>query len=188
MTHQQNLAASNLPLALHIAKSFARSTSAPLDELQGEALLALARAASEFDDSRGVPFGAWAAILIRRHFITVVDRWIRTARRCRSFSSLSDVLPFEQAAEQEESDCERREAEEAARRAVERLREEMPERWFAAIWQHHGKGLTLKDVGEQLGVSRERARQLVWKGERRAMEPAHSASRGADAPVSSSNS
>src|SRR5438067_2093127 len=49
----------------------------PAKELLGEARLALAYAASRFEEGRGVPFGAYATMVIRHRLAQAVDVWRR---------------------------------------------------------------------------------------------------------------
>ena len=52
----------------------------PADELVAEALLGLTYASCLFDEERGVPFGAYATMVIRHRLIHAVRSW-RQAKR-----------------------------------------------------------------------------------------------------------
>ena len=43
------------------------------------------------------------------------------------------------------------------------MRRLLPPRWFQALQLHYAHGCSLEEVGQRLGVSRERVRQLLNK-------------------------
>src|SRR2546430_2338870 len=46
----------------------------------------------------------------------------------------------------------------------------LPPRWYSVLSLHYVKGLSFEEVGKQLGMSRERARQILRKAAKRARE------------------
>jgi RNA polymerase sigma factor (sigma-70 family) len=143
------------PLAHQLAWKFARyaARDVPAEELVAEALLALTNAAGQFDESRGVPFAAFAALAIRRRLIYFVITW----RRGRWLRSLPDRLP------DAEWDVADPGAGAAAREMCERVRRILPARWYVALRLYHAEGHTMEEIGARFGISRERVRQLVRK-------------------------
>jgi len=150
------------PLAYSLAWKFARyaARDVPAEELISEALFALTNAAGQFDETRGVPFPAYAALAIRRRLIASVVTW----RRGQWVRTLSDRLPD---ADWESADPG---AGAAAREMCERVREILPARWYAALRLYHAEGCSMEEIGARLGISRERVRQLVRKATRLARQ------------------
>ncbi len=143
----------------------------PLAELAGEARLALVHAAAFYDESREVPFGAFVTLVVRRRLIQAVTEWRRGGRLAHvPFTDLAGRDPS-QDAPSFDPPCLRTFApgrEVAACEVLERVRRSMPKRWFLALWLYYVDGHTLEEVGTRLGVCRERVRQLLCKGLRRA--------------------
>jgi RNA polymerase sigma factor (sigma-70 family) len=155
------------------ARQFRRSGAAvPREELAAEARFALAYAASLFDETRGVPFGAYARLVIRHRLAEVVEQGLRGRRgpvvAFTDFAAglLPGAAPFEPVCPRTPA-CDRAAA---ARELIDRVRGALPPRWFGVLALYYGEGHTLEEVGRHLGVSRERARQLLAKAVRRARE------------------
>jgi RNA polymerase sigma factor (sigma-70 family) len=143
----------------------------PLEELQGEAQLALAYAASLYDEGKGVPFGAYVTMVIRHRLIQAVTLWRRGGRLDHiSFTDLL-VQNSEDDAQVFEPVCphSRAAAEEAAiQELVDRVRRVLPARWFLLLELYFVREYTLDEIAEQFHVSRERVRQLLAKAVARA--------------------
>jgi len=158
----------HLPLVISVAK---RRTAAG-DELSdriSDGTFALLRAVDLFDFARGNRFSTYATWAIV-HELTKRDRreW---CRRKRSVPLSHDSLAMP---EVDSEEVEQREARDERTKAVERLlrRLERRERWI--IVNRHGIGgvpaQTLTQIGLDLGISKERVRQVA--------ERAHSKLRG----------
>jgi DNA-directed RNA polymerase specialized sigma subunit len=63
-----------LPLARGLARRWAQSRPHLHDEFESEAMLALVRAARDFDPSRGFPFAAFARKSVRLAFLNLLRR------------------------------------------------------------------------------------------------------------------
>src|SRR5947209_4346348 len=74
----------------------ARATDVPPDELIAEAFYALTYAAGMFRQAKGVPFGAYATMVIRHRLTKAILSW-RKARRVVPFplAGLTDEYPWE---------------------------------------------------------------------------------------------
>jgi RNA polymerase sigma factor (sigma-70 family) len=168
-TFAQQLAQSHLALARRLAWKHYRNCSrkVPLDELRGEALFGLVYAAGMFDVSRGVPFGAYATLAITHRLIHAVNIWRRGGRL--DHVRFTDMTAHSQ--NEFDVPCPRtRESIEDAivHERLDRVRNLVPHRCFQAMQLYYAHGHTLEEVGHQLGVTRERVRQLLM----RAMEQA----------------
>jgi RNA polymerase sigma factor (sigma-70 family) len=150
-------------LAYRIAWQYARQArDVPPEELLGEALYGLTYAASMFEEHRGVPFAAYATLVVRHRLMRAIlewrrEKWIRPLPAKRKTDEPWDV-------ENPHSPdlC----TEASARDMCERIRSTLPARWYDVLQLHYGKGLSFEEVGQQLGISRQRARQLLDKAVR----------------------
>src|SRR5262245_35869605 len=137
----------------------------PLEELLGEAQLALTYGAGRFDEAREVPFGAYATMVIRHWLVQAVNVWRRGGRLAHT--RLPD-LPGrgERRALPVDEPCHRTRdpsKEVADRELLERIRRTMPPRWFVALQLYYAHEYTLEEIGDLFGVSRERVRKLIAK-------------------------
>jgi len=159
------------PLAYQLAWKFARHNArdVPADELISEALYGLTYAAGLFDESRGVPFGAYATLVIRHRLIHAIIRW-RRARR------IIVPLPVRFGSEGETWEAEDRNPPPeahvgaAAREMCERVRRILPARWYTALRLYHAEGYSLSEVAARMGITRNRVRQLLDKAQDQARE------------------
>ena len=62
---REALVLEHLPLARHVARSFASCRAVPFDDLESYAKLGLIRAAERWDETRGLKFGTFAGAVIR---------------------------------------------------------------------------------------------------------------------------
>jgi RNA polymerase sigma factor (sigma-70 family) len=159
-------------LAHRAAWRFARSKArdVPADELIGEALLGLTYAAAMYDEGRAVPFPAYAGMVIRHRLV----HWVRVWRRGRRLR-LHRPGPDENG-EDEVWDAEDRHprpdpaAGATARELCERIRQVLPAHLWTILHAHYAEGHTLEAIGQRLGISRQRVRQLLDKAARQVRE------------------
>jgi len=143
----------------------------PLDELLGEARLALACAASCYDVGRAVPFGAYAALVIRRWLIQAVTVWCRVQRLYQAH--LAGLDEREGGLRAVDLPCTRtRDPSQlvADRELIERVRRVLPPRWFVLLRLYYVDEHTLEEISKKIGVSRERVRTLLAEAVRRARQ------------------
>jgi RNA polymerase sigma factor (sigma-70 family) len=155
-------------LAYRLAWTFARhyARDMPIDELISEALFSLTYASGLFDESRGVPFSAYASLVIRHGLIQEIIRW-RRLRRIGRMPTFPESESKTEAEDRPTSDLERGVA---AREMCRRVREVLPAHMYDALWLFHGKGHSLKEIGKRMGVSRQRIRQMMAQAQRRLRE------------------
>jgi RNA polymerase primary sigma factor len=145
-------------LALSIAVQFTNSYN-PLDELMSESHEAVLRAVNKFDPDRGFRFSTYLTHAVRRQLLRFLQR--RQRDRQRTFSTSDDAtlpdtgrwtLAYEQRITRNMVD-------------VERLLLELKPRDRYVIRSRFGWGRefeprTLQEIAAELGVTRERVRQL----------------------------
>ena len=165
-------------LALSIAATFA-SASNPLDELMSESHETILRAVGKFDPDRGFRFSTYLTHAVRRHLLRFLQR--RQRDRQRTFMVVDDTalpetkrwtLAYEHRMIRNVLD-------------VELLLQELKPRDRYVVRSRFGWGRefeprTLQEIADELGVTRERVRQLEQRAlktlaalaSEREMEPA----------------
>lgn len=71
------------------------SSSVDVDDMLGDAMYGLVRAARTFDATRDIPFGAWAAVTVREEIYAGLRRWIKRFKEPPVFVPLSHYLEDE---------------------------------------------------------------------------------------------
>jgi RNA polymerase sigma factor (sigma-70 family) len=149
-------------LAYHRARKFPCLSR---DDLLGDAELALCNAATRFDPSLGIPFGAYAQMVVRHAVYHTVRRFI--CRRCRDEGQLSalssDEGPFEPTEHRDTDPARRMMRHESALNAMalcQRIRRCVQPRSYS-ILHHRGQGETLEAIGERFGITRQAVRRLI---------------------------
>lgn len=150
---------SNLRLVVAVAKRFADNFSR-LEDLVSEAHLPLIRAVELFDFSRGYRFSTYATWAVRNHFV----RSIAEQRKQQTRYTTIESYVFDQAArksspsEDSEAQLDRR------RQVIEKYLRQLPEREQSVLCARFGIGesepQTLSQIGREMGISKERVRQL----------------------------
>jgi RNA polymerase sigma factor (sigma-70 family) len=135
----------------------------PLDELRCEARLALTRAACHFDPEREVPFGAFATLVIRRWLAQVAMKWQAQARLVVYLPLQPDEDGKGELASAEPACTRTRPAEDEAlyRELQQRLQAVLPARWLALVRGYYFGGRTMREVGREHGISRQRVKQIL---------------------------
>lgn len=138
-------------LAINFWKSNARDLL--LEDIVSEALYALTYAASLYDPSRRVPFGAYAAMVIRHRLPQVCKSLRRWRRDSETSSFLEEVL-----------DSGSNSAEEVIfNQEVLALLPNLPPRWLGILTYYYINGKTLEQISEIESISKQRVHQLIVK-------------------------
>jgi RNA polymerase sigma factor (sigma-70 family) len=163
---RQRLAEQYLHLAYQLAWWFARNTcrDVPADELISEALHGLTYAAGRYDESRHVPFIAYAKMVIRHRLIQAVIKW--RDNRHAQLPEWSDLTGEQWEVEDRRSLDLCNQA--AALELCNRVRWALQPRWYKALRLYYGRGWTLEDIGKLQGISRQRVAQVIEKATREA--------------------
>ncbi len=153
----------NLRLVVAMTKRYARSRE-PLLELVSDGNISLMRAVEKFDYARGARFSTYATWAIIKNFTQTISREYRDHTRFRTageevFQSAADQRTNQQT---EEAAQIQREGE------IAQLLEQLDDRERQIIRYRYGLGsdrepMTLKELGSELGVSKERIRQLATR-------------------------
>lgn len=179
---RERLVAANLRFVVSVARRY-RHRGLPFEDLVAEGNIGLLRAAERFDADRGVRFVTYAAWWIRQSILGALARKRRVDGRGRGSGrtrrrrphvsletgarpgsrALTEVLADDRA-ERPDRPLQRAEL----RRAVGAGLAFLPEREARVLRLYYGldgrPALGLAEVGRELGVSRERARQLKARG------------------------
>jgi len=147
----------NLRLVFSIVKRYASVGSAAFDEFMGEGHVTLMRAVEKFDFSRGVKFSTYATWAIVNGCNALLKKQ-STLQRLQSAEGIEDVVPDHRVTAGEEQSLQ------AIRQAVGELLLGLNSRERAIIEARFGfdvhQSPTLKEIGDDLGISKERVRQL----------------------------
>lgn len=160
MDSRNQIVRANLRLAISIAKTYVGNDVA-FDEILSEAHFSLMQAVEKFDVGKGNKFSTYATRAIRNNLNHYVNRKRRRAKICFSTDETnlaakpdeSWQTPF---LESKLENC---------RKAVSSLVRLLDPEKFAIVAARFGfvgdsKGESLKSIGDRMGVSRERVRQI----------------------------
>ena len=149
---------------MRLVVSIAKRHSAQADnffELLSDGNMSLIRAVEKFDYSRGNKFSTYASWAIMKNFArSIPDEKHRRERYVTGHEELFDIAPDTRSNEQE---CVA--TQEQAAHRVNRLLEYLDPRERQIIrmragLDNHSEGMTLEEIGQQLGITKERVRQL----------------------------
>jgi RNA polymerase sigma factor (sigma-70 family) len=157
---KERLIKCNLRLVVSIAKKHAAQTD-NFWELLSDGNMSLIRAVEKFDYGRGNKFSTYASWAIMKNFArSIPDEKHRRERFVTGHEDLFETAPDTRSNEQE---C--LASQEQAVRRVNRLLEYLEPREREIIrmragLDNHSENMTLEEIGQQLGITKERVRQL----------------------------
>jgi len=159
-TVKDTLINANMRLVVNIAKRHAAQTD-NFFELLSDGNMSLIRAVEKFDFGRGFKFSTYASWAIMKNFArSIPDEKHRRERFVTGHEEVFDVAPDNRADEHEAVATQER-----ATHSVNRLLEYLEPREREIIRMRaglddHAKGMTLEEIGQQFGITKERVRQL----------------------------
>jgi RNA polymerase sigma factor (sigma-70 family) len=150
----------NMRLVVNIAKRHSGQTD-NFFELLSDGNMSLIRAVEKFDFGRGFKFSTYASWAIMKNFArTIPDEKHRRERFVTGHDEVFEVAPDQRTDEHEVLATHER-----ATHSVNRLLEYLEPREREIIRMRaglddHAKGMTLEEIGQQFGITKERVRQL----------------------------
>lgn len=153
----------NLRLVVSLARKFTNQ-SLPTEELISEGLFPLMRAVELFDYSRGNRFSTYATWAVRNHFLRLLKDEQKFQQRF--LQTDPDTIPAEEITESSTADFDGKSRQK--RRQVKRLLARLSERERVVVTARFGlteeaQEQTLSQIGRELGISKERVRQLTLR-------------------------
>lgn len=166
---------SNLRLVVAVAKKYIGSTGDLFDKVS-EGNLSLMRAVEKFDYTRGFKFSTYATWAIKKNYIRAYSNEIKQSDRFRTGQEeVLDASPGHRSDPTSQLAAQSR-REDQVRGIMQRLTDR--ERQIISSRFGIGSGrepMTLKDVGVELGVSKERVRQIEARAMQKLREAAFNA-------------
>ena len=159
------LAKANLRLVASIAGKLSISRS-EFDEFVAEGNAIILYAIDKFDYSRGYRFSTYATHAVQRHLYRVIDR--RRKRAQREHARESMIMAEEPAVDSDPWEPTEDEIKTAAAAVIAKMDETLDEREQLIVRGRFGldgtgDGKTFNVLGQQLGLSKERVRQLLQR-------------------------
>jgi RNA polymerase sigma factor (sigma-70 family) len=150
----------NMRLVVNIAKRHSGQTD-NFFELLSDGNMSLIRAVEKFDYGRNFKFSTYASWAIMKNFArTIPDEKHRRERFVTGHDEVFEVAP-DIRSDEHEAVASKERATSSVNRLLEHLepREREIIRMRAGL-DNHAKGMTLEEIGQQFGITKERVRQL----------------------------
>ena len=163
----------NTRLIIKVARRY-QNRGIPLSDLVHEGIIGLIRAIGKFDPNRGIRFSTYATWAIKKNYARTFSTHLRQQDRFRTCQE--ELLGVQAGHRADPLLCESIQTE--YKSAVSGILDRLDEREQSVIEQRFGlakvrEPRTLKEIGDNLGVSKERIRQI----EARAMKKLRAAAR-----------
>ncbi|HEX42195.1 MAG TPA: sigma-70 family RNA polymerase sigma factor [Phycisphaerales bacterium] len=160
---KNRLIEANLRLVVSVARKHTASTAANMVDLVSEGNLSLVRAVERFDYTRGFRFGTYASWTIAKDFARKLP-----AEAARPDKARGEMIAQMEQALSAQPGQDVAAVERAHRGLAQAIRDELDEREQHVILSRFGpigepirrKTKSLREVGEELGLTRERVRQI----------------------------
>lgn len=153
---QQELVTAHLYLARPLAmRHFRRNQYMGFEDCYSVALFGLTYAAAMWHEAKGVPFGAYATMVMKHRMIQESQSIYRRLHLSAIGHGVTqaDILMV----------VDRPHHNAHVFEVLERIKQILLPRWFDAVYMRYALGMTLEEIGAKLGVTRERVRQLETK-------------------------
>ena len=140
-----------LPLVRSIAAKY-NKLGIPQEDLEQEGMIGLLKAANNYEDNKGAKFSTYATYWIMKYILAAVDNEkkhsLNSTNLNEEITKDTKAVSFKQTKNFN-------------------LPSDMPENEKTVLTMLFQEEFTLKEIAEELGISRERVRQLKEKGLRR---------------------
>ena len=156
----------NLGLAYSITHLFVSPEECEDTEVFSDAMFGLIRAAQCWIPEKGFKFSTYAWSAIRKNIIQGIEA------RCRTRPATGTEIVFEKTADHRRNPYEEKLELRRHKQMLKRLLMGLPDRLRQALQYRFLQGLTLKETGKRMGVSRTRVEQYK-KAALRFMKKAH---------------
>jgi len=148
--NKEKIATDYLPLVRSIADKYAY-LGVPTEDLEQEGMIGLLEAEKKFDETKGTKFSTYATYWIKKNILAAIDK--------EKKSSLDSIKLTEESAETKEDELKTSQ--------YLKLPQNMPDIERKILRMQFEEQLTLKEIAQELKISRERVRQLKEKALRR---------------------
>jgi RNA polymerase sigma factor (sigma-70 family) len=148
--NKEKIANDYLPLVKSIAKKYAH-LGVPLEDLEQEGMIGLLKAADKFEDDKNAKFSTYATYWIKKKILAAIDKEKKV--------SLDSIKLTEESVEIKEDELKTSQ--------YLKLPQNMPDIERKILRMLFEEQLTLKEISQELKISRERVRQLKEKALRR---------------------
>jgi RNA polymerase primary sigma factor/RNA polymerase sigma factor len=170
---KNEIISANLRLVVSIAKRHV----GPVEnffELVSDGNMSLIRAAEKFDYARGNKFSTYASWAIMKNFARTIPDEHRRRDRYRTSSAEMFNATEDVRSDQYEQESAQNQRESQVGKILERLDQREQQIIISRFGLHRGdEPLTLKEVGAELGVTKERIRQLEARALNKLRKAAH---------------
>ena len=149
--NKEKIVTEYLPLVRSVAAKY-NKLGIPQEDLEQEGMIGLLEAANKYQDDKGAKFSTYATYWIKKYILAAVDKEKKHSlnstdlnedmTKDKKLKAIKPVTNFE-------------------------LPSHMPEIEKMVLTLLFQEELTLKEIAEEIGISRERVRQLKEKGLRR---------------------
>lgn len=150
--NKEKIVVEYLPLVRSIAAKY-NKLGVPQEDLEQEGMIGLLEAADKYDESKGAKFSTYATFWIRKRVIESVEKEKKSTYKTSALN--------------EETTRDEIQTPEQSTRDKLAFPEGIPEAEKIVVKLLYEDQLTLKEISKQLGISRERVRQLKEKALRR---------------------
>ena len=159
---REEIARANLRLVCSIARKMSSGSPDEFDEYVGEANAILLNAIDKFDFSRGYRFSTYATHAVQRHLYRFIGRVSK--RKGKETDSPVSIESASDTHDQADGPT-HQDVMDAAETVLARVNDVLDERERAIVlgrfgFNESGKSKTLRELGSELGLSKERVRQI----------------------------
>lgn len=148
--NKEKIATEYLPLVKSIANKYAH-LGVPIEDLEQEGMIGLLEAVDKFREDKGAKFSTYATYWIKKRILAAIDKEKR--------SSLDSIKLIDESVETKEDELKTSQ--------YLKLSQNMPDIERQILRMLFEEQLTLKEIAQELEISRERVRQLKEKALRR---------------------